>query len=295
LERGYPLVAGDIVVWQVPDSQFDEPDGAAGESDRPRWLVAGAQQVRTVILDRAGRVMVDRTGDEYALDTPVGAHRIALLGAGRVQADKGGATAGLGGWQETTTLAAVAAGTYLGPHCVVTTDGGRRPVRRSAEARSSATLLPAGAAVAGAEMIATRLPAGTTSVAVILDGVNEARCGDALARDLLLRVDGAEPDGRPPVVLATENRLIAVYGVRPRRGGDAVTVHLATPTQWRVAGVVGGRLDPDALANQLETTDVSSLVAPLVASPTGISKAGWGAPGGPEPDMRLIEEAATDA
>jgi len=292
LDKGYPLVPGDVVVWQVPGSQFDELDATVGEADRPRWVVAGTQQVRTVVLDRASRVMVDRAGDKYALHTPVGAHRIALLGAGRVQAGNGGATAGLGGWQETTTLAAVAAGTYLGPHCVVTTDGGRRRVRRSAEARSSATLLLAGAAVAGAEMIATRLPAGTTSIAVILDGVDEARCGDALARDLLLRIDGAEPDGRPPVVLATENRLTAVYGVRPRPGADAVTVHLARPEQWRVAGVVGGRLDRDALADQLESTDVSSLVAPLVASPTGISKAGWRAPGGPEPEMKLTEEVS---
>jgi hypothetical protein len=139
-------------------------------------------------------------------------------------------------------------------------------------------------------MITTRLPGGTTAVAVLLDGVDEARCGDVLARELILRLDGAAPDGRPPVVLATENRLIAIYGARPRRGADAVTVHLARPEHWRVAGVVGGPLERDALVTQLESSDVSSLIGPLVATSMGISKAAWSPRDGREPDLTIATE-----
>lgn len=290
LDSGFRLVAGDVVVWQVPGSAFDEPDADDAPAARPRWSVAGTQHVRTVILDRAGEVLADRTGDQYDMNTPVGAHRVVLLGVGRVGANNGASPGGLAGWQETTALARAAPGTFIGPRCVVIADGGLRPDRRSAEARSSAALLPAGAAVAAAEMITTRLPGETTAVAVILDGVDEARCGDVLARELILRLDGAAPDGRPPVLLATENRLIAIYGARPHRAADAVAVHLARPEHWRVAGLVGGPLERDALVTQLDSSDVSSLIGPLVATSIGISKAAWSPPYGPEPDLAISPE-----
>ena len=91
-----PLTAGDLLVWELPNAEHD-----SGEV-RPVLTAVGDQLVRLVVVDRAGDVLADATGDELRLSVPRGAHRIAAAGLGVPPASA--KPSGLAGWHAATRL-----------------------------------------------------------------------------------------------------------------------------------------------------------------------------------------------
>ena len=157
LLEGVTLRPGDVQIWRLPNSASDVIDPHAA---RPAIHVEGTQSTRIVVLDRAGGVLADLSGNELTLEVPVGTHRLVVVGEGTI--GDGPAGASLSGWQVGTTVAQVNANVYVGPRSVITATAAR--ARREGISVSVA-LVRAGDAVAGNGTVRTRLPSDVRSVA----------------------------------------------------------------------------------------------------------------------------------
>jgi hypothetical protein len=226
------------------------------------------------VLDRAGAVLADRSGTDYELKLPQRAATLVVAGTGAPLVDADLAVAGLAGWHAGTTLAQVAADTYLGAASVVRTTspdslrGGRAAV---------SGMVRASDAVRGHGVVTTRFrgPAATLGVAL-----ETALSGDELMNGLVLGLEGAErarsgEEPAPPLIVVSGPRayvLFALQGVSP---DEPFAATVASDDRWTLGGCFAAASDADTVAARLANGGLDGLIAGLVASPLGASTATW--------------------
>jgi large repetitive protein len=270
LHAGDPIsvTAGDVQVWQLPNAELDR------DEVRPQLRVQGDQTTWAVVLDRAGAVLADRSGTDYELKLPQRAATLVVAGTGAPLVDADLAVAGLAGWHAGTTLAQVAADTYLGAASVVRTTspdslrGGRAAV---------SGMVRASDAVRGHGVVTTRFrgPAATLGVAL-----ETALSGDELMNGLVLGLEGAErarsgEEPAPPLIVVSGPRayvLFALQGVSP---DEPFAATVASDDRWTLGGCFAAASDADTVAARLANGGLDGLIAGLVASPLGASTATW--------------------
>ena len=263
------LTAGDLLVWELPNAEHD-----SGEV-RPVLTAVGDQLVRLVVVDRAGDVLADATGDELRLSVPRGAHRIAAAGLGVPPASA--EPSGLAGWHAATRLRQIADDVCLGPATVVRSTS---PLTLRARRPVGAAVVSAHVAVSGRGVVATRLARATRSVAVVVQATGDI--DDTLA-GLALGLDGAErragPDGlEPPRIVVSGSRAHGVFAIEPDADADAVVVTVASDERWELVGVVGSAGDAAELVAELTERGLDSVLADETLSPLGASRLRWRPP-----------------
>ncbi len=295
---GMVLRSGDIAVLGFADALRDV------RARRPALEVGGDLPVRVLALDVAGTVTGDRMLDpgggsdgKLTVAVPRRTARIVAIGGAGPAGGPGGAP----GWHAATMLVQVAPRTLIGAGCTVlssalaTTAGTRRAGQRVATA-----FVTASDAVRGYGIVTTRLPAGLTAVALVLEAAE--RVDDARADDLQLGLTGAararDAAGVdiPPQIVVSGSRTIVVYALVPSTlspglGGDPaagarepmpVEVTVASGEHVHLSGVGGGLTGAETLVEALRGADLDRVVAPLVAGGSGLARLAWRAARGAE-------------
>jgi hypothetical protein len=261
--EGVDLHAGELAVLTTANGAHDV------EERRPALRVTGGLPVRVVAMDAAGAVTRDALVTGGAVLLPPLTERVAVVGgAGRPD--------GAAGWHGGAQFAQVGARTLLGPGCTVSSSALR--TRRGGR-RVAAAFVTAADAVAGYALVTTRLPAGTRSVALVLERaerVDDER-GDALDLGLSGATRPLGPDGAPlPAhVILSGSRTVSVYDVVPEGGADAVEVTVASGEHVHLGGVLGSRTDAADLVEALRARELAGTLGALVTTPSGSASVRW--------------------
>ncbi|GIK95841.1 MAG: hypothetical protein BroJett029_00500 [Alphaproteobacteria bacterium] len=270
-----PIAPGEIAVLRLPNAARDvDPDAA-----RPR-LVATGGPARVVALGAGGRIVGDWTAGRGGVTVPRGTERLAAIALGQRQDEE--AAPGLFGWHDAQMLPYVGWATAIVPGGTLRAEGA--PVRRTRQ-RFRAGWIAAADLVAQSALLITRLTVPVTAVAVIIDDP----AGAAAAQNLSLGLTGAERAtdraGNPtrPIAIVIGSRTVLIYAIRPEaRDEGAIQVSVAREDAWRVAGVLAGTEDADALAERLLRDGLERAVRPLAEGRQGDVVLSWsaGRPGG---------------
>jgi hypothetical protein len=208
--------------------------------------------------------LADVVGVRHALALPRGTGTIAAIGLG-APGDHGLEPAGAAGWHAGTPLVEIAPGTFTAPGCVVTASAARTLRGR----RKVATgVTGAARALAGADLVTTRLPAGTTTLVVALEASADA---DSALEGLVIGLDGAQRTAEAPGVVVSGGRAHGLFTLRPDPKSAAVTVTIASDPRWTPAGVVGATAPADALAADLVAHGLDALIGDEHVSAAGSS------------------------
>jgi large repetitive protein len=253
---GFEVVPGQVVLLQMPNAARD-----VGEA-RPALRIEGGP-TRVVALDTVGGVVVDVTLAGGAVPLPPKTARIAVVGGG-------GPLDGAPGWYAGSTLVQLGARSLLGPGCTVTSSN---VSTRRGIVRVNAAVVTAAEAVGGRSLVTTRLPAGISSVAVMLEG-EDGPAGDHL---LELGIARAITSGAS-LRISDGASTTSVYGVAPEAGAEAVEVTVASGRDVDLCGVLGSDESAPALAERLRTEGFPGLLGSLVPSPRRGAHVSWVAP-----------------
>ncbi|MER5755859.1 DUF6603 domain-containing protein [Streptomyces sp. NPDC002088] len=259
-DAGAGLQPGEVVVLTAPEAHYDIKD------TRPALVVSGDLPVRVVALDTVGAVTLDvtaldGTGAGATVPLPKRTERVALIG--------GGSLDGAPGWHTGTRLAQVGARTLLGPGCALTSTAAatRRP-----GGPADTAFVTAAAAVHGYSIVTTRLPAGLTAVAVVLEAASGI--DDERADVLDLGLTGARRTAEPVRIIVAGSRSIAVYGIRPN-GRLPVEVTVASGEHLHLGGVLGSHGPASELAAALAARDLAGTLARLITTSRGTARVRW--------------------
>jgi large repetitive protein len=255
---GAPLTAGDVQVWERPCAEYD----TGGRS--PSVRVEGDQVARVVALDRADMPLADQLGKMQTLVLPRGTARVAVVGLG-APGKSGRDAAGASGWHAETVLLQVGAAGYLGPGCVVTATS---PATLRSRQAVTAAVVTAAVAVGKASAVTTRLPVNTHTVVVALEIADDP--DEALA-GLVLGLDGGERTSTPPTVVVSGTRAHGLFEVRALRRAVAMSVTVAADRRWRLAAVIGTRMEAAIVAPQIVELGLEEIIGTDQLSSTGSS------------------------
>lgn len=265
LEGGIHVLGGDMVVLTVPEASFD------ADPVRPVISVAGDQQVRVAILDRAGDPLSDSTGSTFETVVPRGAYRILLAGLGPASAGRGSGSAG---WHTGAPLVQMTSDVYVGSDVIVRATSPE--TKRSRRSVTSAVVTGADAVV-DADLVETMLPPQTTSLIVGLENVGEI---DETLDELALSLSGAErvaTESGPeaPRIVASGNRVYAVFALARDAGMAAVVATVATGPKWELIGVGGSSAPAEETARVLAERGIDGAIPSLIAYAGGSSSVTW--------------------
>jgi hypothetical protein len=202
-----------------------------------------------------GHVLEDATVDDTITIPP----RTAIIGV-----HAGGNTAvidGLAGWHERSRVARLNSRVAMGPGCSLQLDG--------VVTEAQPAWLSAAALLVQATGITTRFVNPVQTVVVLLAG-SEAPTPD----DIVIELDGAtrvaDRSGvvRPPRVVMAGDRTALLYDVKPAKTGT-VSVHVQPGGHWRLAGVLGGDAESEALSRSLAMKGVAPIAGRLLLAADG--------------------------
>jgi hypothetical protein len=244
----------------------------------PELIFGGDQAVRISVFNKGGELLrdveVDRGG---RISLPEFAATVAVTGLGRVAQPpstqamgavtlfQGSEPVPVVGWEANTQLVQVTPTTLLARGAVVRL-GSPLLTQRDGH-RVDQALVTAGHAVHEQSGVETILPAGVTTLGILLERVDGS--ADATPSDgLRLSVQRAVVATERPVTVAGGSRGLLLYDVRAMRTAlGTISVAVAHKPEWRVAGVFGMRETAAYWARMLAAESMGTLVenGPLTA------------------------------
>jgi hypothetical protein len=254
-------------VLQLPNAARD----LDASSSRPQLNIVGGP-ARVVALTHGGEVLADTTAAGLpslpGFSVPLGTERIAVAIAGDANPD----ASGLSGWYASTALAYVGWSTAIAAGAVVRVENAR--VTRTRQRRTAGWVRGA-ELVAGTALVVTRFVEPVTVAVIALDDPR----GDG-ARNLSLGLFGAarptQSDGSPapPRAVVRANRTFLIYDVMPD-GAGAVTITVASDAGWHLAGVMGGTVASDTVADWVTNRGLDAIVRPVLPGAGGSRTLQW--------------------
>ncbi|MFV2001361.1 MAG: DUF6603 domain-containing protein [Paracoccaceae bacterium] len=269
IEAGVELAAGDTQIWKLPNARRDSLDA------RPVLEIQGKQQVRSVCVDRAGRVISDHTATSMRLEIQKGTSIIALLGRGLAQAD--GQGQGYAGWHVGTALRQVHAGTYLAPRAVLNARSrGTRRERRL----TTVGVVPAGRIAGEALFLETALPGDSRTLVIAFDSLQPIEV-EEFAQLVTLGLSGANrieaADGYevPPTVIDRNGTLLALFAISAESASLPVRVSISTVEEIRLHAVMATDASLETTAMQVSQFDLARLSAGFASGEPAKSIVSW--------------------
>jgi len=263
LAAGEPvaLTPGDVQVWDLPNAAFDT------DNPRPVLTVKGDQLARALVLDRAGGLLAEASGEAFELKLGEGASRIAVAGEGRAEGTSGPPT--VAGWHAGTRLRQLSAIAFVAPGAVLTA-----PAPATLRDRQPVTtaLVTAADAVAGRATVSTHLPAWVRTLLVALDPAPDT---DAELEGLVLGLEGAARDGAEPETVVAGPRTYGVFGLEPDSAAGTIVATVASDERWALAAVIGSTVSPSVLTGELLHRGLEALLDSTARSPLGASEMRW--------------------
>jgi hypothetical protein len=270
------LLAGEVVVLRFPNAARDLDEKSA----RPSLNVLGGP-ARIVALTHGGDVLADTTLVPGAsrvpgFAPPRGTERVAVA----VTGDTNPEASGLSGWIASTALAYVGWATAIAAGAVVRVENAR--VTRTRHRRTTGWIRGA-ELVDGTSLVITRFVDPISVAVIALDDP-----GADAVRNLSLGLAGASRPARadgspaPPRAVVRANRTFLIYDLEPV-GKNPVTITVASDDGWHLAGVMGGTVAADAVAQWVTDRGIDTVVRPVLPGTGGSRTLQWIAPLIPPP------------